>query len=660
MTMPDTTKDWGALNAAASQARMAVLDEAEARGLEDGTEKWQRFVENEQGRVAEWKAAAVLWTKIWERGEPAAPDHPYLRRKGVEFPDGRLPFWWPRVWPGKLTVLRDGEPVEVDRYTDGDVVLVGHNDLLIAMKGIEKGNPIINVQRVPADAKRKKLFGRDARASRTFTSILGSKLGSVLYVCEGWATGWSIYHATGEAVAVSFMSTNLRPVAAEMRRRYPNVRIIIAADNDRWGRRDNKPYNPGLSYAQAAVKAVQGAELAVPDFSSLEDRPTDFNDLLLREGHEAVAHWLDPDNATKASTAAPVLVEETSPNGGPPEGHTDGPDPEPPGDDGAPAPRPEWEENAHFRCLGYDQGVYYYLPRGTGQITALTASQHDKKNLTRIAPLSWWESSFPARKGADWDVATDTLFRTSHRVGVFREERLRGRGCWPEETGDEVGVVLHLGDRLLPPGGRSFVDPERYRDDRQRIYERQPPLVGPSTDRRLDLEGARRVLSLFTDLLWHEEASGHLLAGWTVLAPICGALPWRPHVWLSGGSGAGKSVVLERLVAPLLGGMESYYEGGTTAAGIRQELRADARPVMYDEAEGGEQKTASRIQEIIEMIRSASSTSAGAHIAKGTSTGTAMSFQIRSMFCLAPARGRRPGWRGAGPSSPCRRAARRA
>jgi nucleoid-associated protein YgaU len=33
-----------------------------------------------------------------------------------------------------------------------------------------------------------------------------------------------------------------------------------------------------------------------------------------------------------------------------------------------------------------------------------------------------------------------------------------------------------------------------------------------------------------------------LLAGWIALAPICGAMRWRPHLWLTAAAGAGKAL----------------------------------------------------------------------------------------------------------------------
>src|SRR3546814_10759108 len=89
---------------------------------------------------------------------------------------------------------------------------------------------------------------------------------------------------------------------------------------------------------------------------------------------------------------------------------------------------------------------------------------------------------------------------------------------------------------------------------------------------------------------------GWLLAGWIAIAVICGALNWRPHVWLTGSSGSGKSWLLDNVIRPLIGAIAVYCQSNSTEAGIRQTLATDARPVLFDEAESEDAKAQVRIQ----------------------------------------------------------------
>ena len=118
------------------------------------------------------------------------------------------------------------------------------------------------------------------------------------------------------------------------------------------------------------------------------------------------------------------------------------------------------------------------------------------------------------------------------------------------------------------------------------------------------------------------------------LAPICGALDWRPHIWLTAAAGSGKSAILDRYITPLLADVQLAVVNSTTEAGIRQALRSDALPVVFDEAESNEKSDQLRIQNILSLARVASSESHAKTI-KGSSTGEANRFHVRSMFMMS-------------------------
>lgn len=124
----------------------------------------------------------------------------------------------------------------------------------------------------------------------------------VLCIAEGFATGASIHEAKGYAVAVAFDAGNLQPAAKALREKFPDLRLILCADDD-----CRTEGNPGITKAKEAAQAV-GRLLALPDFGP--DRPegaTDFNDLHQMQGLEAVARCIDaalngPASAREAMT----------------------------------------------------------------------------------------------------------------------------------------------------------------------------------------------------------------------------------------------------------------------------------------------------------------------------------------------------------------------
>jgi putative DNA primase/helicase len=135
-------------------------------------------------------------------------------------------------------------------------------------------------------------------------------------------------------------------------------------------------------------------------------------------------------------------------------------------------------------------------------------------------------------------------------------------------------------------------------------------------------------------LSWENQKLAYFLAGWCVIAPICGILRWRPHVWLTGGRGTGKTWILENIIEPCLRQICLSTQGKATEAGVRQGLDSDAWPVIHDEADAHGDRGHARISDLIELARLASSDTAPA-IYKGSSHGTAKIYRVRSVFCFS-------------------------
>lgn len=291
-------------------------------------------------------------------------------------------------------------------------------------------------------------------------------------------------------------------------------------------------------------------------------------------------------------------------------------------------PEPLPADNSYFTCLGFDHDAFYYQPHSTGQVTRLSRSAHTGTNLCAIAPLGYWEALFPSKIGINWTAAASHLFERQSAAGIYSPDRIRGRGAW----WDQRQSVLHLGDRLVVAGTDASVSDgvpnSRY------LYQRLASLRGPGAAKPLTDAEAFVIAELAERFHWEVPASGLLLAGWTVLAPICGALDWRPHVWLTAGAGSGKSAILDRYIGPLLGDMSLHVAGNTSEAGLRQTLRADALPVVFDEAESNERSDQQRMQAVLSLARVASSESRAQTI-KGSAEGDAQRYTIRSMFLMS-------------------------
>ncbi len=113
--------------------------------------------------------------------------------------------------------------------------------------------------------------------------------GEPLLICEGYATGASLHMATSFGVAIAFDAGNLLPVAKLMRDRFPGRPIVICRDDDWKTKRPNgELWNPGEEKANNAALVI-GGQVVAPVFSTeRHDKWTDFNDLHVAEGLDAV------------------------------------------------------------------------------------------------------------------------------------------------------------------------------------------------------------------------------------------------------------------------------------------------------------------------------------------------------------------------------------
>lgn len=203
--------------------------------------------EQEEQAEKEYYAVSREMNAMYKGLPKAEADHPYLVNKAIS------------------------EPVMARVSDDGALVL----------PVIQPDNRVWSVQYVTENSK---LFHPGGKVKGGFCPLSKSDEDwSVIYICEGYATGCTIREATGAAVVVAFNAGNLTLVAEEFRKRYPESSIIIAADNDQFPS-DNWPdnrkwVNTGIEKGTQAAHAVKGQCLQ-PEFDEeyFDERPTDWND----------------------------------------------------------------------------------------------------------------------------------------------------------------------------------------------------------------------------------------------------------------------------------------------------------------------------------------------------------------------------------------------
>jgi len=158
-----------------------------------------------------------------------------------------------------------------------------NNNLLIPM--YDRFDELWNIQSITPNGL--KLFSKGAKVKHCFhpIGILDTHPAQII-LCEGFATGMSIYQATQIPTVVCFNASNLGSSAIIMRHKYPHSRLIIAGDNDQFNK-----INIGILKASFAAEYVQG-RMVLPRFKDLSSKPTDFNDLHCLEGLDTVSHQI--------------------------------------------------------------------------------------------------------------------------------------------------------------------------------------------------------------------------------------------------------------------------------------------------------------------------------------------------------------------------------
>ena len=301
-----------------------------------------------------------------------------------------------------------------------------------------------------------------------------------------------------------------------------------------------------------------------------------------------------------------------------------------------PEPKTENENvpvNPYFKCLGHENNggtIYVLFNYRTNSVIRFTASGFSSSTILQLAPLNYWEGNYSKDSrgsGPKYDIAriTDNLISICSRLGIFDNNMIRGRGAWM----DNKVPVIHCGNNLIVNG-----ETKKFSEHKSKFIYEAGKELGFNLTTPLKKNEANKLVKILDRLNWSRPLDAKLLAGWIVIAPLCGALNWRPHLWLTGSSGSGKSEIMKMFVKNFMKEMFVDAQSETTEAGIRQFLKADALPVVFDEAESEDKKSAERMQSVLNIMR-ASSTSDGGKIIKGSSGGAATEFNIRSCFAFA-------------------------
>lgn len=288
-------------------------------------------------------------------------------------------------------------------------------------------------------------------------------------------------------------------------------------------------------------------------------------------------------------------------------------------------------ERIPFIIRGFTNDAIVFGVEETGLDISIKNNALNAQNLLPIASHRFWALHYGFYDEKEkfriaWQSAADDLLRHRKEHSIYDPSNMRGCGVWR----DGGQIVTHTGGQLLVDGKAvPFAHHES-----EFTYVKQPPLKGPA-DNEATLDELQQVENVVRRWNFADNASPAFLLGFVVTSALSGALSWRPNIWITGPTTVGKSTLLDEVVKPLirpLGGR--VYGSCTTAAGLRQDLGHNAVPVLIDEFESDTEVDRRRVDQIVSLVRSSSSND-GAVVAKGTTSGNAISYLVRSSFAFA-------------------------
>lgn len=315
-------------------------------------------------RKEEAKKAAAWAALVWSKCSPCAA-HEYLARKQIQ--------------PHHVRVLDSVSEIELTAFDDANhyrlnqsvgALVIPMHDTNGNVCGLQlifpKGHP-----RAVKTERDKEFWPSGMAMGGTFGLIGAVRRSGILLLCEGYATAASLAEATGQAVAYAFSANNLVKAGKQLRKAYPQLRLLICADDDYL-----TEGNPGLTHAAQASAEIEKSAWTRPDFSGQDGadlrggkKLTDYNDLAVLSGTPLVlANQINGKLEVLGWRDADLVAGRTNSGGG---------------DDGA-------NRRSAVSILSLDECVerFIYIDDATGSFVfdTWTKSVCDRSKLTNLLP----------------------------------------------------------------------------------------------------------------------------------------------------------------------------------------------------------------------------------------------------------------------------------
>ena len=287
------------------------------------------------------------------------------------------------------------------------------------------------------------------------------------------------------------------------------------------------------------------------------------------------------------------------------------------------APQPPDEtrlfRNDHFEVLG-NSGDLVTCKIATHRILKYPrTAMGSPSTLIALAGYDFWSEIIGEKtlKPANCLPIGSALIRKADKLGQIDVSHVMERGLTLTPGGR---YVFHLGDRLLVSGEEIGLG-ELHGEPVVPIACRRIELTDPAT-----VEQRRELAEAVLQCRWASPIDGKIFMGWVAISVAGGGLVWRPNVWLTAPSGAGKSWLLKKVVEAVHSGIcNRLYD--VSVAGLSRMTGAESLPVLLEESEGDKDWVAN----ILDVIRVASGGDGARVRALGTQDVQIQSHRFSSM-----------------------------
>lgn len=308
-----------------------------------------------------------------------------------------------------------------------------------------------------------------------------------------------------------------------------------------------------------------------------------------------------------------------------------------------PAPgEPSAENTCPIVALGHRDGQFHFLD-AVGQERKLTSKQlggrADLAGLF-VGDTSWLFQWFPKKKvtvskdeegnettessviGMQTAAAGEFLMGLCREAGLYGPHVvLREAGVWRGEKGEPV---VHAGDHVLLDGEWRKAG---FRTGNQ-VWVSNP--AGPRPGEPAPASVAQELEARIRDLWSFRHAGASILTlGLMGVGYFGAAARWRPNGYLIGGTGSGKSLLLDLLRACV---PAHSYTTDTTKSGVENAINGKPTGVFIDEA--GDRVDQRGAQVLLDLVLSASSNE-GTRGLRGTADGRGRAFQVLCNVVMA-------------------------